>query len=97
MSDYVIQEYEVFKNERDALAFFFHRQANLDDNDVNGPFWFAIDGKRILAGTDDNHAVFENLEKDILETARRRGVLMLVEFEDQQPYRCTPCYLAASA
>lgn len=92
----VVSEYEVFKNERDALAFFFYKHPTLDGNAEEGPFWFTIQGGRIVAGTEAHHAVFEDVSDNILETARRRGVIMLVEFENQQPVRCTPCYLSDS-
>lgn len=92
----VVPEYEVFKNERDALAFFFYKHPTLDGNAEEGPFWFTIQGGRIVAGTEAHHAVFEDVSDNILETARRRGVIMLVEFENQQPVRCTPCYLSDS-
>jgi hypothetical protein len=90
----VVSEYEVFKNERNALAFFFYRHAPLDNTPEEGPFWFTINDNRILAGTGENHAIFESVEQDVLDTARTRGVIMLVEFENQQPVRCTPCYLS---
>jgi hypothetical protein len=90
----VVDEYEVFKNGRNALAFFFYRHPTLDDNPEEGPFWFTINNGSIVAGTESNYAVFEEVSPDVLDTARQRGVIMLVEFEDQQPVRCTPCYLS---
>lgn len=93
--DAVIEEYEVFKNKNDALAFFFARQDVLDNNDEEGPFWFVIhDEGKMTAGTESHYAIFENVDADILNTARKRGVITLIEFEDKQPVRCTPCYLA---
>ncbi len=91
-----VAEYEVFKNERNALAFFFYRQPVLDQNPAEGPFWFTLQDNRILAGTTAHHAVFEDVKQDIIDIARQRGVIMLMEFENQQPVRCTPCYLAAT-
>lgn len=90
----VVAEYEVFKNAKNALAFFFYRQTSLDNAPEEGPFWFTIQDNRIVAGTEDSYAVFEQVNPDILDTARQRGVIMLVEFENQQPMRCTPCYLS---
>jgi len=90
----IVSEYEVFQNGRSALAFFFYHQASLDENAEEGPFWFTIDGQRIIAGTEDSYAVFESVEKSVIDTAKKRGVIMLVEFENQQPFRCTPCYLS---
>lgn len=90
----VVQEYEVFKNERDAVAFFFYRHPTLDNNAEEGPFWFSINDNNITAGTETGHAIFQGVNPDILDRARQRGVIMLVEFEDQQPVRCTPCYLS---
>lgn len=90
----VVAEYEVFKNAKNALAFFFYRQPSLDAAAEEGPFWFTIQDGRIVAGTEDSYAVFEDVNRDILDTARQRGVIMLVEFENQQPMRCTPCYLS---
>ncbi len=92
----VVAEYEVFKNGRNALAFFFYRQSVLDKSEEKGPFWFSIKGNNIKAGTEANHTVFEGVSPAILETAKKRGVIMLVEFENQQPFRCTPCYLSDS-
>jgi hypothetical protein len=96
MAQTVVQEYEVFKNAKNALAFFFYKNDALDGTPEEGPFWFRIDGQRISAGTEGHHAVFDGVAPDVLSTARERGVLMLVEFEDQQPVRCTPCYLSDS-
>lgn len=90
----VVEEYEVFKNDKNALAFFFFRQNSLDDAPPEGPFWFTIQQDRIVAGTETNYAVFEHVNTNILDTARQRGVIMLVEFENQEPVRCTPCYLS---
>lgn len=90
----VVEEYEVFRNERNALAFFFYRQPTLDGTAEEGPFWFSIQDNKILAGTETSRAVFEDVSQNILDTARQRGVIMLVEFENQQPMRCTPCYLS---
>jgi hypothetical protein len=91
----IVQEYEVFKNNKNALAFFFYHQQSLDGNGESGPFWFSIkEESKIVAGTEKHYAVFEGLDKKLIETARSRGVIMLVEFENQQPMRCTPCYLS---
>jgi hypothetical protein len=91
----VVHEYEVFKNERNALAFFFYRQPSLDDTVETGPFWFSIqDNNRIVAGTEYSFAIFDDVQESIINTAKQRGVIMLVEFENQQPMRCTPCYLS---
>jgi hypothetical protein len=90
----VIPEYEVFKNEKDALAFFFFRQPELDQNPQEGPFWFTVENNRIAAGTPGHHAVFGGVQPEIIDIAKQRGVIMLVEFEGQQPVRCTPCYLS---
>lgn len=93
----IVPEHEVFKNNKDALAFFFYHQASLDGNAEEGPFWFRIeDNSSIIAGTEKHYAVFEDLTPAIIDTARQRGVIMLVEFENQQPFRCTPCYLSDS-
>ena len=91
----VVNEYEVFKNEKNALAFFFFRQASLDQNPQEGPFWFTVSNdKSIAAGTESAHAVFKDVQPEILDIAKQRGVIMLVEFENKQPVRCTPCYLS---
>ncbi len=90
----VVSEYEVFRNGRNALAFFFYRHPTLDGNPEEGPFWFTIQENRIVAGTETNYAIFEGVTQAVLDTARQRGVIMLVEFENQQPVRCTPCYLS---
>lgn len=89
-----VAEYEVFKNERNALAFFFHRQPVLDQAPEEGPFWFTIKDDRLLAGTAEGRAVFEDVKRDILDIARKRGVIMLMEFDNQQPVRCIPCYIS---
>lgn len=93
----VVDEYEVFRNERNALAFFFRRQPVLDQNPAEGPFWFTADAdQRILAGTKESYSVFENVQPEVIDTARQRGVIMLIEFENEQPVRCTPCYFTDS-
>jgi hypothetical protein len=93
-ANFTVSEHEVFKNVRNALAFFFYRHPVLDGNAEEGPFWFTIQDQRIIAGTSEAYAVFENIAPDVLGAAKQRGVIMLVEFENQQPYRCTPCYLS---
>lgn len=90
----IVSDYEVFRNEKDALAFFFFHQPELDYNNAEGPFWFSIHDNTILAGTEAHHISFAEVKPDIIETARQRGVIMLMEFEGQQPVRCTPCYLS---
>lgn len=93
----VIAEHEVFKNDKNAVAFFFYHSSVLDKNAEEGPFWFTIqDGTRIVAGTSEAYNVFEGLNPDVVAMAKQRGVIMLVEFENQQPFRCTPCYLSDS-
>ncbi len=91
--DPVVSEYEVFKNERNALAFFFFHHPVSDQNKAEGPFWFTIEADHISAGTETHHVLFEDIKREVLDIARQRGVIMLVEFENQQPVRCTPCYL----
>ncbi len=91
---HVISEYEVFKNEKNALSFFFAHQSALDSNPTEGPFWFNVNGNKISAGTRDHHAVFEDVQSDIIQVAKKRGVVMLVEFENREPVRCTPCYFS---
>jgi hypothetical protein len=88
-----ISEYEVFRNERNALAFFFFRNPILDQNAAEGPFWFSTTKDSITAGTEEHHIFFDALKPDIIEIAKQRGVIMLMEFEGQTPVRCTPCYL----
>lgn len=90
-----IAEYEVFKNDKNALAFFFHKQDALDANAKEGPFWFSVQNGSIRAGTEAHHVHFEDVKPEILDIARNRGVIMLMEFDGQKPVRCTPCYLAA--
>lgn len=90
----IVPEYEVFKNDKNALAFFFFRQTTLDQNPQEGPFWFTVEGKMISAGTPAHHAVFDDVQPEIVDIAKQRGVIMLVEFENKQPVRCTPCYFS---
>ena len=86
-------EYEVFRNEKNALAFFLYRQGTLDAMGNDGPFWFQITDDRIIAGSERHQTLFEGMSNELLSVARERGVIMLVEFVNQQPVRCTPCYL----
>lgn len=90
----VVPEYEVFKNDKNALAFFFARLPSLDQNPTEGPFWFTIENNRIAAGARNHRAVFEGVRQDVIDIAKQRGVIMMMEFENQQPVRCTPCYLS---
>ncbi len=89
-----LTDYEVFKNEQNALAFFFFHQPVLDQNPAEGPFWFSIRDTSILAGTEEHHVVFAGVKRDIIDIARQRGVIMMMEFKGQEPVRCTPCYLS---
>ncbi len=86
-------EYEVFRNEKDALAFFMYRQGTLDAMGNDGPFWFQVEGNRIIAGSEQHQTLFEGMSDELIAIAMKRGVIMLVEFENQLPVRCTPCYL----
>ena len=90
--DPVIRDYEVFKNAHDALAFFFYQNPVLDHNPAEGPFAFSVQDNSILAGTSAHHVIFADVTPEIIDLARNRGVLMMMEFEGQQPVRCTPCY-----
>ena len=92
-SELIIRDYEVFKNEHNALAFFFFHHAALDQNEAEGPFSFSIHDNSIFAGTAVHHVIFEGVKPDIIDIARQRGVLMMMEFQGQQPVRCTPCYI----
>lgn len=91
-----VPEYEAFHNNNHAVAFFFYRHPALDDNNPQGPFWFSIENDRAFAGTEDNYAVLEGLTPPLVQEMKQRGVIMLVEFENQQPFRCTPCYFSDS-
>jgi len=89
----VTSEYEVFSNNQNALAFFMNRHSSLDKNGPEGPFFFSIhEDNNIVAGTEENHAIFPGVSPEIIQTAKERKVIMLMEFENQQAYRCTPCY-----
>jgi hypothetical protein len=90
----IVDDYEVFNNDHDSLAFFLFHQAVLDQNPPEGPFAFSIQGDSILAGTQAHHIIFPNINADVVEVARQRGVIMIMEFEGQQPVRCTPCYFS---
>ncbi len=91
--DPVVPEYEVFQNQNNAVVFFLSRQASLDNADPAGPFWFTIhEDNNIIAGSEDGQAFFAQVANDVVATARERGVILLIEFENQEPLRCTPCY-----
>lgn len=93
-ADPTIREYEVFNNEHNALAFFFYHHAILDENEAEGPFAFSIQDNSILAGTAAHHVIFADVKPELIDIARNRGVIMMMEFEGQQPVRCTPCYFS---
>jgi hypothetical protein len=91
--DPVVPEYEVFQNKNNAVVFFMSRQSSLDEADPDGPFWFTVhEGKNLIAGSEGGQAYFSNVANDVIETAKERGVILLIEFENQEPVRCTPCY-----
>jgi len=90
----IVPEYEVFKNNKDAVAFFMSRHPILDQAGNEGPFWFTTHANGIIAGSGTSQTVFPSVERDVLDKAVERGVILLVEFENQEAYRCTPCYLA---
>lgn len=93
-AELIIREYEVFKNEGNALGFFFYHNEALDQNTPEGPFWFTIEGSSIRAGTAEHHVIFAAVTPEIIDAARQRAALMLMEFDGETPTRCTPCYLA---
>ncbi len=89
-------EYEVFVNKQNALAFFMHRHPSLDGAEDAGPFWFAIhNDDTLVAGTEENYAIFPNVSKEVIDIAKQRKIVMIVEFENQKAIRCTPCYLSS--
>ena len=95
-ADPVVPEYEVFKNDNNAVAFFINRQEAVDTAGDEGPYFFVVsEGKNIVAGSENGQVFFADVASDVIETAVMRGVLLMVEFEDQKPIRCTPCYYMA--
>ncbi len=91
----VVTDYEVFTNDKNAIAFFMLRHPALDDNQEKGPFLFAVqDDTSIVLGTEEHHAILPNVDPSVIKTLRERNALLLVEFEEQVPFRCTPCYLS---
>jgi len=92
----VVPEYEIYRNEKNALMFLFYHQKELDANSKDGPFYFTIEGNSIHAGTKANHVVFNNVNQAVVDIARERGNLVLMEFEDRDPVRATPCYITDS-
>lgn len=90
-----VSEYEVFTNDGNALTFFMNRHSVLDALAASGetPALFTISGTTITAGTHNHHVFFADLDPPLLATASERGVILLIEFEDKKPLRCTPCYL----
>lgn len=93
MSEQLVPEYEVFQNDNNAVAFFLNRQASADLAGDNGPYWFMVhEGKNIVAGSESGQAFFADVAEDVIKIARERGVILLIEFENQSPIRCTPCY-----
>ena len=90
----LVPEYEVFKNDNNAIAFFLSRQEAADLAGDAGPFWFSVhEGTNIVAGSENAQIYLSNVSESVIETAQARGVILLIEFEDQKPLRCTPCYL----
>ena len=94
----IVKDYEVFTNDRNAVAFFMLRHPALDHNREKGPYLFAIQGKdTVVIGTKEHHAILPNVSPAIIDTIRKRSALLLVEFENQEPFRCTPCYLSPNS
>mgnify|MGYP000695637209 CR=1 FL=1 len=92
-SEAVVSEYEVFKNDNNAIAFFLSRQEAADLTGDAGPFWFSVhEGANIIAGSETAQVYLSNVSEKVIETALERGVILLIEFENQKPVRCTPCY-----
>ncbi len=97
-SPFIVEDYEVFTNDRDAVAFFMLRHQALDENREKGPFLFALQGDdTLIVGTEEHHAIFPNVKASVVDALRQRSALLLVEFENQQPFRCTPCYLSPNS
>ncbi|TVQ85080.1 MAG: hypothetical protein EA357_01445 [Micavibrio sp.] len=97
-ADSIVEDYEVFTNDRNAIAFFLMRHHALDENREKGPFLFAVqDGNNVVVGTEEHHAIFMNVTNEIIAKIKQRSAILLVEFEDQAPFRCTPCYLSPNS
>lgn len=88
----VVEEYEIFTNAKEVVAFFFYKQEVLDKNSPEGPFVFTISGNNVFAGTKENYVVFPEVNEEFITKARKRGNILLMEFEDRDPVRATPCY-----
>ncbi len=90
----IVPEYEVFQNDNNAVAFFLSRQESADLAGDQGPFWFSVHGdNNIVAGSENGQVVFSNVAENVIKSVTQRGVILLVEFENQKPLRCTPCYI----
>ena len=95
---FIVEDYEVFTNDRNAVAFFMMRHEALDENREKGPFLFALQGEdTLIVGTEEHHAIFPNVKKSVIDSIKQRNAMLLVEFENQQPFRCTPCYLSPNS
>ena len=79
----VVPEYEVFKNERDALAFFFYKHPTLDGNPEEGPFWFAIRDDRIVASVED-------ILEERVTLRRKVARVPKAQVRDHRPVICRP-------
>ena len=94
----LVEDYEIFTNDRNAVAFFLLRHPALDDNREKGPFLFAVqDNDTVIVGTEAHHAIFPNVAQDVINAIKERNAILLVEFENQAPFRCTPCYLSPNS
>jgi len=88
----LVEEYEIFTNDKGAIAFYFYKQDVLDNNNPAGPFIFTVHENNLFAGTKEHYVTFPEVKTEIIEKAKERGNLVLMEFEDKQPVRATPCY-----
>ncbi len=88
----VVEEYEIFTNDKGSIAIFFYKQDVLDNNSPDGPFVFTIHENNLFAGTKEHYVTFPEVSAEYIEKAKTRGNIMLMEFEDQDPVRATPCY-----
>lgn len=88
----LVEEYEIFTNDKEVVAFYFYKQEVLDNNNPEGPFVFTVHENNLYAGTKEHYVTFPDVTDEFIDKAKRRGNILLMEFENQKPVRATPCY-----
>lgn len=91
----IITDFEVVMNGDGQLAFMMRKNPSLDAMDYRRKFWFNIHKNKIIIGACTFRVAFNDVDAALVEIARHNKNVLLVEIENEQVVRTTPCEFSA--